>query len=191
MIDGIFRFLKEQLTGFLNGEAAEAPVVDYVDISTDPPKFPGKINMALVNMEEESQLRDPNPYVRNNGSKMNAKPAVRLFLHILFAGKAGASKSLIPPYEEVLGYISKVILFFQANPVFDSKEFPYLAQIGVERLIMELHPLTYTQQNELWSALKTAYLPSVCYRAKMLVIQEEPAVMEGEILEQTLSIRQL
>ncbi len=164
--------------------------VGYIDSIKDPPAFHSPLCLFLVNLEEETQLRQADRYVHINvnGQKQPAKPPLRLIINILFAAKPSARAD----YETVIGYLSEVMRFFQANPVLDPAQFPNMSKNGLEnwKLIAEFKPLTHAQQNEIWSSLKSAYLPSVCYRIKMIVYQEEPTVIEGEIETTTLTFRQ-
>ena len=41
------------------------------------------------------------------------------------------------------------------------------------------------QQNELWNALRTSYIPSVAYRVRMLVYRDEEGVEFAEEIRET------
>lgn len=165
--------------------------VGYIDYTKDPPAFHSPLSLFLVNLEEETQLRQADRYVymNANGQKQPAKPPLRLILNIMLAAKPSASAN----YEVAIGYLSEAMKFFQANPVLEPVQFSSMIKNGLEnwKLIAEFKPLTYAQQNEIWSSLKSAYLPSVCYRIKMIVYQEEPTVLEGEIEMTNLIVKQI
>lgn len=187
MIDKILTFIKEELNGAFHGN--EGVIVDFLDSSKDPPLFSSPIVLFLANLEEETQLRaaDRFLYFNNNGQKQPSMPPLRLILNVIFAAKPKTSVA----YETGIQYLSEVLKFFQANPVFSPVQFPKMMKdLGDMKLIFEFKPLTYAQQNEIWGSLKSAYLPSVCYRVKMIVYQEEPAVLEGEIEKTEFTLRQ-
>jgi len=189
MIHKILDFLKAELTQYLTARAIVAsptpPPVNYVGINQDPPTFPEKsISLLLVNLEEEKTLRPPDRHsVRINGQDRKVSPPLKLNLFLLFAVKHNK-------YEEAIKLLSGVISFFQANPLFDSKLFPALPE-EFDKLVVELYSLAPSQQNEIWSMLKTAYLPSVLYQVRMiLVLQEEFTVInEIEEIQQNLGNR--
>ena len=49
---------------------------------------------------------------------------------------------------------------------------------------MELLSLPITQQNELWNALRTSYMPSVAYKIRMVVYNDEE---DMELVAETLA----
>ena len=59
---------------------------------------------------------------------------------------------------------------------------------NIERLVIELVTLPFSQQNEIWSALRVAYHPSVLYKVKMVVFQDEDGATPPDIGETTIRI---
>ena len=57
---------------------------------------------------------------------------------------------------------------------------------NIEQLVMELVTLPFSEQNEVWSSLRVTYHPSVLYKVKMVVFQDEDAVGMPEIGEKVL-----
>jgi hypothetical protein len=90
-------------------------------------------------------------------------------------------------YEEALRYLSLIIRYFQNHPVSNHHEAPELSE-NIEQLVMELITLPFSQQNEVWNALRVTYHPSVLYKVKMIVFQDEDAVRVPEIEETILRI---
>lgn len=189
MIDQVLTFLKAELNDLLE-QSGEREKVDFIDSSKDPPAFSSPLSLFLVGFEEETQLRPADRFVHtnDNGQKQAAMPPLRLILNVMFAAKPTSGSA----YSTCARHLSEVLKFFQANPLFTPVLFPKMkdADLGGIRLVVEFKPLTYAQQNEIWSSLKCAYLPSVCYRVKMIVYQAEPTVLEGEIETTTLTLRQ-
>jgi hypothetical protein len=63
--------------------------------------------------------------------------------------------------------VDGVVAFFQAHPVFDHQNSPDLDQ-GIDRLVLELEPLSLTDLSNLGGILGGRYVPSVLYRARMI-----------------------
>ncbi|MEM7370311.1 MAG: DUF4255 domain-containing protein [Bacteroidota bacterium] len=132
-------------------------------------KFPlNRVTPILINMEEETQLRKADRFSRmsSNGLRAHVQPDIRLNLYILFV-------SHFYDYTDALHYISLIIKYFQHKPIFDHRNSPELSD-EIEELIVELVTLPFAQQNEVWSSLRSAYHPSVLYKVKMLVFQDQP-----------------
>jgi len=186
MINDLFDFLRTSLLKWLGKpDDEEGAEVNFVDINGEQPAFDAKINILLISLEEDRILRPADPYsvINESGAQERVKPPLILNLNILFATKPiKGKKSDGYNYLEAMRYLSQVLQFFQANPVLTSDRYSKFPE-GIDKVIMELIPLTYAQQNEIWSSLKVAHLPAVCYRAKMIVIQEEVVAGDRDIEE--------
>lgn len=175
MIHEVLGFLKEQLSQYLrNRESFDEERVVFMDGErTDSVSFPkNAITPLLINLEEENVMRPGDPYVqvRRDGTRVGVNPEIRLNLFVLFVSNFAS-------YEESLKFLSYVIRFFQSNRVFEHESTPDLSA-GVDRIIMELVTMPFTSQNEIWNALRTTYVPSVLYKVKMIVFEdEEPRVL--------------
>jgi hypothetical protein len=76
-------------------------------------------------------------------------------------------------YLEGLSLISRTIGFFQQNPVFTRANMPGLDH-GIDKLTMELTNLSLSEIRDLMSMLGMKYLPSVCYKLRMITFAGEP-----------------
>ncbi len=197
MIHDAVDFIKTVLNEYLSAKTAVssstgagggsngAPVVQYPKIDADPPSFHSSaLNLLLVNIQEEKSLRPPDPYaqVSREGIVNQVSPPIHLQVHLMVAAKSQS-------YSTALMYLSHAIQFFQAHPVFNRHHSPVFPS-NIEKLTLEFTSLNDTQKNEIWSSLKTAYLPSVFYKMGMLVYQEDIPSMEGEIKTTQVSIQQ-
>ena len=98
---------------------------------------------------------------------MRLQAPVELNLCVLFIAHSSE-------YTTALRDLSDVVSFFQANPVFDGQKYPTLNSSVlqpdrkpwqlIDRLSFSLHPLSFEQQNNLWSMLGAKYMPSVVYK---------------------------
>jgi hypothetical protein len=173
MIDEALIFLKKQLNNYmqaslgLNGAQPE-PVAFIDGDRMEPLTFvSGAVSLLLVNLEEEYAMRDPDPYrrVAADGSQQVVHPPIRLNLYLLFVARYSK-------YTDALRNLSLVIRFFQSHRLFTQSDSPGLSET-IERLTVELITMPFAQQNEVWNSLRVSYHPSVLYRVKMIVFQDE------------------
>jgi hypothetical protein len=178
MIDDAVLFLRQHLSSVLKslsgaapGDLAEEPVVFVDDAKMDSVTFkPGAVSVLLVNIEEETTLREPDPYLRvsPNGACKAVQPEIRINLYVLFVAQ-------FTQYEQSLKYLSRIVQYFQNHRVFNQQNAPELSQ-RIDRLVLELITLPFSEQNEIWNALRTAYRPSVLYKVRMIVFRDEDAL---------------
>ncbi|MBS1510488.1 MAG: DUF4255 domain-containing protein [Bacteroidetes bacterium] len=137
------------------------------------------ITVMLAGMEEERREGKRPVYIPAEDKQFyKLNPPVELDLFVLFI----AHKK---DYGTALRDVSSVISFFQANPVFDAEKFPSInASVLepdkkpwqlIERLVFNIHPISFEQQNNLWTMMGSKYIPSVIYRVKMLTVFETKA----------------
>lgn len=132
-------------------------------------KFPlNKVTPILINVEEEAFLRPADRFSRVSatGSRDKVFPDIRLNLNILFV-------SHFFDYTDALYYLGLIVKFFQQRPIWDKQNTPDLHP-EIEKLLFELITLPFSEQNEVWNSLRSAYHPSLLYRVKMLVFQDQP-----------------
>jgi len=190
MIGKVLIFLKDQLNAYLDVKSGRAPdetaeeLVAFVDgEKMDPIEFKlGAISVLMMSVEEERILRSSNPYVSidRDGTSQQVQPEIRLNLYVLFVAR-------FKKYEEGLSYLSWVIKYFQSHRTFTHHNAPALSE-DIDHLTMELITLPFSEQNEVWNALRTTYHPSMMYKVKMVVFRDEEALAEGRILETELTI---
>lgn len=180
MIDQALAFLKNELNLRLKGSAGVPPesaetereAVVFVDgESTDPITFPsGAVTALLINIEQEKVMRAAEPHRRTlaDGTPQRINPEVRIDLSVLFVAR-------YKQYVQALKVLSEVIQFFQEHPVFARSEYGQLPE-RIEKLLIEPVTLPLAAQNEVWTALRTAYQPSVLYRIKTLVFEDAQPV---------------
>jgi len=134
------------------------------------------VTMMLAGLEEERREGKRPLFIPTDDKQFfKLNPPVELDLFILFV----AHKK---DYRTALRDLSDVISFFQANPVFDQQKNPSLNATVlepdkkpwqlIERLVFNLHTLSFEQQNNLWAMLGSKYIPSVVYKMKMITVFE-------------------
>ena len=190
MLGHVLVVLKDALNTYLGAKSgrqaddpAEAAVVFPDGEKMEPLVFQlGAITALLISVEEENVLRAANPYVSvgPNGAPQRVNPDVRLNLFVLFVAH-------YKRYEDGLRYLSWVIQFFQSHRRFDHRTAPSLSE-EIDHLSIELVTLPFSEQNEVWNALRTTYHPSILYKVKMVVFRDEDAPALPEIAEKDIAI---
>ena len=188
MLSEVLVFLKDHLNHHLNartdwtsGDSQEDKVVFIDGEKMDPIFFkPGAVSVLLINVEEENTLRAPDPYVSTSpaGDPRRVNPEIRMNLYVLFVAR-------FRQYELGLSYLSDIIQHFQGHRTFDHHNAPDLSD-RVEKLVLELVTLPFSEQNELWNALRTTYHPSVLYKVKMVVFRDRDARRPSPVKEKVL-----
>jgi len=137
--------------------------------------------ITLVNLEEEPALRNL-PAVERVGAVLERRePPVHLNLYLLFSFE-------FMTYEASLLHLSNAIGLFQSKRVFraDNASAGNPFPAGLEKLIFEMHNMSFEALNNLWGVMGGAYFPSVVYRMRMVRIQAADAAPADEITTITL-----
>jgi hypothetical protein len=170
MIDKALVFLRDELNYYLKSKMKDS--ADKVDLSAvvnekGNVEIDAKtVGLTLINVEEERTFRAQAPVmVGTDGNLSSYNPEIKLNLYILLAANHSDHK-------EALVLLSYVILFFQSHTVFDSNRYPQLGT-DIGKLVIEMSSLTFEQQNQLWASLGAKYMPSVVYKVRMLIVQEQ------------------
>ena len=181
MIHSTFKFLKNQLNEYFNLKlgnevGADQDMIQYMkSVQPESITFKDKVvTPLLINLKEETRFRADEPFSRitRNGKGRQENPDIRLNLYILFVSRFDDS------YEEALMRLSLLIQYFQANRIFTQERYPSLSP-EIDRLVMELITLPFSEQNEVWNALKGPYLPSVLYKVSMLVFRDQEQLAQS------------
>ena len=121
--------------------------------------------LSLVNIEEDRILKSQLPTVEKiNGQVAKINPEVKLNLYLLFTANFNN-------YKESLKFLSHIVSFFQINNVFTPGSHPTLDP-AVRKLIVDMHTVSFEQQNNLWGSIGAKYMPSVMYKLRLIVIRE-------------------
>lgn len=174
MIDDLLNVLKKRVNdhlrmsaGWRPADAQEEWVVFPSSDRLDLADFKLKaVTLLLINLEEEHALRTADPYRRTlaDGSTLPGQPPILMNAYVLFVARFAA-------YEESARCISRIAQLFQERRVLDHDNTPELST-RIEKLVLELVTLPFSEQNHLWGMLRTAYQPSLLYRVRMLVFQD-------------------
>jgi hypothetical protein len=183
VIDQAVKFLLGRLNKALprDLEGAAEDLFTYVRTERDDAVGfkAGAVSILLVRIEEDTTMRPPDAYARVTGEGaqrdvQRIAPEIRLNLYVLFVAR------FPDDYGRALEQLSVVIRYFQQHRVFNRGNSTDLGK-DISLLIMELLTPTFSEQNEIWGALRVAYQPSALYKLKMVVFQDD----EGPPLAKT------
>jgi len=172
MLDVAMSFLREQLQAFLvarTGGGPDARPVSLTQLVNDQGRYTiaqDSLGLTVINVEEERVFRAQLPaYAIVDGRQVLQEPEVKLNLHVLVTANFRV-------YEEALRYLSLVLAFFQSHHAFTADASPSLdARIG--KLTAELQTLGYEQLNQVWAFVGGKQLPSVVYKIRLVVVQDQ------------------
>ena len=191
MIGEVVKFLRDRLNKALPRDSDGAAEDLFAYIRTDKDDAvgfkAGAVSILLVRIEEDSTLRPPDLYARvaADGTRQRVEPEIRLNLYVLFVAR------FPDDYGRALQHLSGVIRYFQNHRVFNQENSPELGE-EISQLVVELLTPTFSEQNEIWGALRSAYQPSALYKVKMVVFQDadgEPLVETKELIRNIAQVR--
>lgn len=191
MVDKAFKFIAEEINSYLKTKLSFADsskiVIDNIARLQDGGGAGGstnKIILSLVNIEEDRLSKNPDNFYKTDDNRVVYKNSpIHLNLYALFSYNHGENDSeTTNHYEEALMYISYVVQFFQHRNVFTPGNSPALDP-GIEKLLVDLNTLGFEQLNHLWAVLGGKYLPSVLYKMRMVVIDENLLSGSGELIK--------
>lgn len=169
------KFLRGRLNATLPRESSGGPVEDlfvYAGTSNDERVVfkADAVSVALVRIGEETALRQPDLHAKVSaaGVRQKVEPEIRLNLFVLFVAR------FPDDYRLSLHHLSRVIRYFQNHRVFNHQNSPDLHR-DIPQLVLELVAPSFSEQNEIWGALRTAYQPSALYKVRMVVFRDEDA----------------
>lgn len=126
--------------------------------------FHDKVMLTLASVEEENALRNNYPIREVGTSFVKEKSAVYINAYLLFAAKYDS-------YVTSMQAISQVISCFQSN-----RRISITVNGEEQDAIINLHNLGFENLNNLWTVMGGRYLPSVIYKARVLMFQQAPPV---------------
>lgn len=171
MIDKAMTFILEEINTRLSNryQSSENPAVLSSLSNPDgtvPPSVENKIVLSLLNVEREAAANGSSWPVRTDGNGFGrVSPPLGLNLLVLVTACFPSN------YADGLKLLSSVMGLFQGKPSFNAQNaagFPP----GMDKLSVEMVNLTMQEINNLWSVLGAKFMPSVAYKIRMLVIQE-------------------
>ncbi len=190
MIADVIKFLRDRLNKTLMRDSLEGAAEDlFVYVGTDADGSASfksdAVSILLVRIEEDATLRNPDLYARVSAEGVHQKvaPEIRMKLWVLFVAR------FPDDYSRALRHLSDVIRYFQNHRVFNQENSPDLKE-EVPQLILELVTPSFTEQNEIWGALRSAYQPSALYKVNMIVFRDEDGRSLTDVKELNQTVAQ-
>ena len=171
LIGAALTFLRDQVNAHLQEGKTDSgqPLVVFIEgDKIDPLNIQsGRVNILVVNIEEERELRGANPYYDSYKQRIN--PDIPLTISALFIARFN-------DYPTSWNYLTDIIRFFQSHPVLEradnqaqsSNNMPE----GIESLRCEMISLNFQQQNEVWGALRITQHPALLYKIKLINLRD-------------------
>jgi len=177
MIADVVGFLRDRLNQTFprdsSGGSAEDLFVYVGSSKDDSVNFTSNaVSVLLVRTEEETALRPPDRHaqVAVDGVHRRVEPEIRMNLFLLFVAR------FPDDYGLSLQHLSRLVRYFQNHRVFNHDNSPEL-NVHVPQLVLELVTPSFSEQNEIWGALRVSYQPSALYRVRMVVFPDDDGVL--------------
>jgi hypothetical protein len=198
MVDHALILLREELTAYLiaQGDPASVIVENIGLFETEQgAHLPNNIIISLVNIEEESSLKNGQTFSKwPDGKARYENRPIYLNLYVLFTANFPGGTPPNNGYIQALKRLSRVIEFFQGKDVFTPSssaiplppELSDLANpdIAALKLKMEMYTLTFEQINHLWGSLGGRQIPFVMYKVRMVAITDRSVRREVPLIEE-------
>jgi hypothetical protein len=164
MIDKVLNILADELNAYCNEKLQIQENIVVLSNITNPdgsvsPGIDNKIVFTLVSINEDIEFRNIPPGNTPKSTLAN------LSLSVLFSACFGSNN-----YNEGLRYISVVMDFFRQKSIFIPANTTGM-DTSIEKIAVQLLPMTKEDQYQLWSTLRTSYLPSVVYQIQAQIPQ--------------------
>lgn len=166
---------------YISEELAFALGLDISDVILDniqkiQEKQAQGLVISLLNVEEESTLKNTPHYIRKNNQLLYKEPPVYLNLNTLLAFE-------FEDYGTSLQRIAETVDFFQSKKWFTAENEraanPFPAEL--HKLILDLQQMNFEQLNHIWSISGGAHFPSLLYKIRLVKIQPQDEIEGPEI----------
>ncbi|PHN06370.1 hypothetical protein CRP01_12435 [Flavilitoribacter nigricans DSM 23189 = NBRC 102662] len=192
MIHATLSLLREELDAFiksLDDNTTDDQVIlgNISQLDTeDGDKLHGNVVLTLVNVEEESALKNRKlPRYQEGDKILYENPPVNLNLYLLFTACWPTN------YDNAIKRLGHVVSFFQHRNQFTLKDATHFAD-GVDpddeelsnlRLVLDLYTMTFEQINHLWGSLGGKQAPFVMYKARLASVRYRQTKGSGTAIE--------
>jgi len=168
MLDTALLFFQSELNTYIkiktDGQREESVQFIEIQLPRGMVMQSNAVTMLLLNLEEERLFRSGAAQMRPNNSLSKAGNLCLNF-HVLFIANYN-------DYVESLKVLSLVLKFFRSCRTFTQQQNPALDS-EVQQLSTELVNLSFMEQGELWRSLDIPCSPSLLYKVKLLVFQDD------------------
>lgn len=198
MIDSALTLLKGELENFIQHDKGQNFNVELGNIALfekENKDFEEKIIITLVNIEEESTLKNGRNLRNSMTGYEYISPPVNLNLYLLITSNLREVANIEGSYTKSLSGLSYIIEFFQHRNNFTlsnsqsaqnstTLESPEMQDM---KLLIDLYTLTFEQINHLWGSLGGRQIPFVMYKARLVSIQNKNVRKEAPVIEEIIT----
>lgn len=189
MISKALNLILSQINQYIEPVAgADEAVLGNIALNEAPDQngLKNKVILSLVNVEEESTMKNTLNYQKVGGKVSYKEPSVNVNLYLLFSAHYPQA------YDTALKRLSDVIRFFQhrkkfsindASPLPDALD-PNNPDDMELYLTAELYTMTFEQINHLWGSLGGKQMPFVMYKLRLVMIRDRKIYGQGGIIEE-------
>jgi hypothetical protein len=194
MIDTVLTLLQQELLNYLEPIDPSATVtVDNVALleTTNGDKLANSIVLTVVNVEEESTLKNQPAVYRNPALSIATyqNPPVYLNLYVLITCNYWGDN-----YIYALKRLSYVVRFVQGKPSFsygtasysgaNDNEFTTDPDLLGMQFTLELYTLTFEQLNHLWGSLGGRQVPFVMYKLRLVALTDRRTLRQVPLIRE-------
>jgi Pvc16 N-terminal domain len=190
MIESAILLLRNELQAYINTKDASVNVIiDNIGMfeTSNGDTLANNIVVTLVNIEEESTLKNQSPLKRPIGtSAVYENVPVYLNLYVLFTCNYSGND-----YRLALRRLAYIIQFLQSKTSFSTASSVGGSVSDLEneetvnlRFTLELYTLTFEQINHLWGSLGGRQMPFAMYKLRLVAITERAQVREAPLIEE-------
>lgn len=188
MIYESLKFLCEEVNKYLNAKKTPISlsepwlVLSNISVSGEnsnsltEPDVKDKLVASVVNVEEDKVAKQQEHYTKSDLTTIYKNPPLYLNYYVLFSMSRKR-------YEDNLFFLGYIIQFFQHQNVFSPITHPGLDS-RIQRIVVDLHNMSFEQTNHLWSVLGGKYFPSVMYKVRQVTLNEDVTISESGFIKE-------
>jgi hypothetical protein len=188
MIYESLKFLCEEVNKYLNTKKTPVSisqpwlVLSNISVAGDnsssltEPDIKDKLVVSVVNVEEDKVAKQQEHYTKSDLTTVYKNPPLYLNYYILFSMSRKR-------YDDNLIFLGYIIQFFQHQNVFSPITHPGLDS-RIQRIVVDLHNMSFEQTNHLWSVLGGKYFPSVMYKVRQVTLNEDVTISESGFIKE-------
>lgn len=179
MIYESLEILREQVENYLAdiGLGDNLLILDNIAHFVDNPSKPNedldnKIVLSLLNMEEETALKNIKNSHSENGNTIKKNNPVNLNLYLLFICNRSDYAYSLRSLGGIIEYFQAKKIFNQTNTIF-SKSNEALQAVTDFRFTVELYTPTFEELNYIWGTLGGKSYPSALYKLTLVSLERD------------------
>jgi hypothetical protein len=189
MIDKVLLLITSQLNQYIQPiVGGDEVVMGNIALNDSPDQnvLKDKVVVSVVNIEEESTLKNSSHHSKQQNSLSYKNTPVFLNLYVLFCAHYPGS------YETALGRLSRVIEFFQHRSSFDINSSqplppgfdPSNLRDAELAITLDLFTMTFEQVNHLWGSLGGKQMPFALYKVRLAIIYRDLVIKEVPLIQE-------